>query len=180
MHCLKRGILIILWSELLMDVMGSGGEWDILCLSHHKYIILLVSHWGVHDIICVSHILQLLMCSAAYRQWWTDCSWNLFWVHPPMFPKAIIFSLSPSQRWGSLTSQSRQYWPMHQYVMLTTPLPFKTVLLPIGATIDLFIDAFHISNDCIIDISKENVGQWYFGHLQVVKNRYLNILKVYF
>ena len=66
-----------------------------------------------------------------------------------------------SLRWSMLTTfvwscKNRQYWPIHQYIMLwwkmfTTPLPVKTVLLPVGANNYFLTDAFHILDDCTTD-----------------------------
>ena len=146
-----------------------GGQcWmGILCLSHHKCVILLVSHRDVQNMVCVSHILQLLICSAAYWQWWTDCGWNGF-----EFILSTVTNFSKSNDFQSftLTNMGNVYhiclamskrtfcqcismqcfdkkcWPPHCHSRL---------LLWVGATNDLFTDAFHISNDCNIDKSKE-------------------------
>ena len=66
MDCLNSDIVMVLSNELLTDLEVSG-EWDILCFSHHKCIIMFVSHtWGVQNMVYVSHTPQLLIFSAVY------------------------------------------------------------------------------------------------------------------
>ena len=54
-NCLNRDIVMVLGNELLTDLGGSG-EWRILCLYYHKYIILLVGQTGASRTWSVFHI----------------------------------------------------------------------------------------------------------------------------
>ena len=136
------------------------------------YFVLISSCWLVTGVFRTWSVFHISLCcwfaqqpkyynGLAAVQWFLSSAR----VQPPSVPRATIFHLSPSLRWGMFTTvvwpcDSRQYWPIQQYAMFwqkswTTPLPFKTVLLPVGATNDLFTDAFHISNNCTIDRSNE-------------------------
>ena len=132
MDCLKRDIVMVLGNELLIDLEGSG-EWGILCLSHHKCIILLVSHTGVSRTWSVFHIP--LSCWFAHQPpdsglAAVEMVWG-FILSPPIicsksnnlpsftFTKMghvyhICFAISTGQ-YSSKQCSDNTFWPPHSH-----------------------------------------------------------------
>ena len=150
MDCWNGDIVIVLGNDLLTGLWGwvRGQCWMV-------YYVHVSSCWLVMQVFRRWSVFHICCCWFA-QQPTTGVQMIFEFILSPV----TICSKSNNCPSFTLTKMRDVYHSclaMWKQTILanTTALPFKTVLLPVGAASELSIYAFHISNDCTINRSKE-------------------------